>query len=169
MVSTGVTRWLRHLCTGSWKRRRCFPPKALEAIEREIATFEGRLGGELRFAIECALSPAQLWRGVTPREAALAAFAQLGVWDTAHRDGVLIYLLLADHDVEIVVDRGVGHGQVPPEQWQAACETMRRHFTEGRFEQGAVDGIRAVAGILARYPSGRADAGNELPDRPAVI
>ena len=37
----------------------------------------------------------------------MQVFGQLGVWDTAQNNGVLIYLLLADRVVEIVADRGI--------------------------------------------------------------
>ena len=45
-------------------------------------------------------------------------FGKLRVWDTEHNNGVLIYLLLAEHAIEIVADRGLNE-QVPPQQWQA--------------------------------------------------
>ena len=34
-------------------------------------------------------------------------FGKLRVWDTEHNNGVLIYLLLAEHRIEIVADRGL--------------------------------------------------------------
>ena len=125
--------------------------------------------GEIRIAIEASLSPVQLWCGMTPRDAAIAAFARLGVWDTEHNNGVLIYVLLADHDVEIVADRGVGDGRVPQQEWQDVCDRIRSLFREGHFEQGAIDGIRAVAEVLSRYPPDRPDIGNELPNAPVLI
>ncbi len=164
-----VQRWLRHLCTGRLARQRCFPSSTLDAIESAVRELESQHPGEIRVAIEASLSPAQLWRGVTPRDAAIATFAQLGVWDTEHNNGVLIYVLLADHDVEIVADRGVGEGRVPQQEWQAACDVMRAHFREGQFEQGVVTGIHAVADVLARYPPDRPDVGNELPNAPVVF
>ncbi|WP_348240009.1 TPM domain-containing protein, partial [Salmonella enterica] len=74
----------------------------LANIERAIAENERTHGGEIRIAVEGNLGAFELWRGVTARDRALEVFAQLGVWDTEANNGVLIYVLWADHDVEIV-------------------------------------------------------------------
>jgi len=98
---------------------------------RRHRTRRGRVraahSGEIRVAIEGALEPGEVWHGKTPRERALEVFAALGVWDTEANNGVLIYVLLADRDVEIVADRGF-NGRVPDSEWQAACEDIRREF-----------------------------------------
>ncbi len=169
MVSRNFGRWWRHLTTGSFARRRAFPDDVLSAIETAVRHGEHAHPGEIRFALDTALSPSELWRGLSARERAEDAFAHLRVWDTAHNDGVLIYVLFADHAVEIVADRGVGDGRVPAEQWQACCRVMETHFAQGRFCEGAVAGVQAVAAVLARYPADRLDAGNELLDRPALL
>lgn len=170
MVNASWPRWLRHLLSGPWVLRRSFPPQALAAIEQAVRACEARHAGEIRFAVETALDPVELWRGVQPRQRAEEAFARLRVWDTEHNNGVLIYLLLADHDVEIVADRGVAGARVPPAEWEQCCQVMEQHFRVGRFREGAVAGIEAVADVLARHgPPGPADVGNELPDRPALL
>lgn len=168
MVSTAI-RWWRHLTTGTLARRRAFPPLALNAVEQAIRACEARHAGEIRFAVDAALSLSDLWHGVPPREAAEEAFAKLRVWDTAHNNGVLIYVLLADRDVEIVADREVGAGRVPQTEWEACCRVMEKHFAQGHFRDGAVTGIEAVAEVLARHPPGAPEAGNELPDSPALL
>ena len=103
----------RHLNIGSRAVRRHFPEATLQAIAQATQAVEARQAGEIRFAVEDSLPFRRLWHGVTPRQRALEVFGQLGVWDTRDNNGVLIYLLLADRDVEIVADRGVGAGQVP--------------------------------------------------------
>ncbi len=110
-----ILRTLKHLFTGNLLLRRRFPAATLDAIESAIRQCESRHAGEIRFAVEAALPLSSLWRGQTPRERALEVFSQLRVWDTAHNNGVLIYLLLADHDVEIIADRGVGDARVAVE------------------------------------------------------
>jgi uncharacterized membrane protein len=162
-------RLVRHLLTGERQARRLFPARSLEAIERSIRECEGRHSGEIRFAVEAALDPDQVRSGMTPRERASEMFAQLRVWDTEGNNGVLIYLLLADHAVEIVADRGVAAGRVPQSEWDAACRRMEENFRAGRFEQGAVAGVEAVADILARHPPGPPRSGNQLPDEPVII
>ncbi len=162
-------RWFKHLCSGSLSRRRAFSSQALKAIEDAISACEGRHAGEIRFAISSSLSLQQLWQGISPRDIAEQAFAQLKVWDTEHNNGVLIYVLLADRDVEIVADRGAGDGRVPKSEWEDCCQTMLAHFQAGRFEEGAVAGINAVAEVLSRYPPETDDAGNEQSNAPDLL
>jgi uncharacterized membrane protein len=90
------------------------------------------------------------------------------VWDTEHNNGVLIYVLLADKDVEIVADRGVDR-KVGQDTWQAICHAMESAFREGRFEDGALDGIAAINKLLAQHLPRRATGPNELPDQPIVL
>jgi uncharacterized membrane protein len=167
-----MTNWSRlwkHLNTGTRAVRRALPQPALDAITAAVRDCESRHPGEIRFAVEHALPFGELWRGVTPRQRAQEVFAQLRVWDTEHNNGVLIYVLLADRGVEIVADRGVGDAHVAPAEWQACCRVMEEQFRAGRFREGAVAGIEAVADVLRRHPPARADAGNELPDEPTLL
>ena len=162
-----------------WRHLRCdertvaglFPAASLDAIERAIAACEQRHAAELRFVIEADLSLAELWAGMTPRERALAVFAQLGVWDTEHNAGVLIYVLWADHAAEIVADRGIA-ARVPQAEWDAIMATMTAAFAAGRCQDGATEAVQAVGDLLARHFPGDAAAAarrNELPDRPTLI
>lgn len=162
-------RWLRHLFTGVLAVRRAFPKAVMDQIADAVRACEGRHPGEIRFVIEAALEPRELWAGLTPRERAIDVFSRLRVWDTEHNNGVLIYLLYADHAVEIVADRGVGNGRVDPAEWQRACNRMREHFRAGRYAEGAIAGIDTVADVLARHASGRPDVGNEMPDVPVIL
>lgn len=163
------SRIWRHINVGSRALRRAFPADTLAAITAATGALEGRHPGEIRFAVEDSLPLPSLWRGLTPRQRALEVFAQLGVWDTRDNNGVLIYVLLADRDVEIVADRGVGAGQVPQAEWAQCCQVMETHFREGRFREGALAGIEAVAAVLAVHAPGPPDAGNELSNTPAVL
>jgi uncharacterized membrane protein len=161
-------RFGRHLVTDHWSARRAFPPTVMKRIEAVIAAGELQHGGQVRFVVESALPMGQLVRGETPRERALEVFSRLRIWDTEENCGVLIYLLLADRDVEIIADRGV-HRKVGDEAWQAICRGMEAAFREKRFSDGAVDGIDAINALLAHhYPRATAGA-NELPDQPVVL
>jgi uncharacterized membrane protein len=163
-----LRRIARHLFTTVWSARRAFPRAALKAIERTIQECERTHHGQIRFVVEHSLDLVHLLRGSTARDRAIELFAQLHVWDTEHNNGVLIYLLLADRNVEILADRGV-HARVGPEGWEPIGREMERAFRDGDFERGVVRGIRAVSEHLDRhYPSGRAQP-DELPDRPVVL
>jgi uncharacterized membrane protein len=164
-----IRRSLRHLCSTPLQLRRSFPARTLARIEQAIKDCEQRHAGQIRFAVEAALPAHRVRAGCTPRQRALEVFAQLGVWDTEHNNGVLVYVLLADRAVEIVADRGVAGGRVAAGEWQAACRLMEQHFRAGAFEPGAVAGIEAVAEVLARHPPGARGPGNELPDAPVLL
>jgi uncharacterized membrane protein len=164
-----LARALKHLTTGHLALSRRFPRRTLEAIEAAVHDCEQQHPGEIRFAAEAALHLPALIRGTTPRARAIEVFSQLRVWDTEHNNGVLIYLLLADHAVEIVADRGVAGGRVPQAEWDGVCALMRERFRAGDFEGGSIKGIKAVADVLARYPAGSRGERNELPDAPVLL
>ena len=156
----------RHLLLPGWRARLAFPPAVLDRIEAAIAASERTHAGQIRFAVEAALDLPLLLRGMSARERAVDVFSMLRVWDTEHNNGVLIYLLLADHDVEIVADRGI-HARVGAATWETICQDMEAHLRRGDFEQGVVTGIRAVGGCLAEHFPG--PGGAELPDAPVLL
>jgi len=161
-------RLLRHLATSTRLVHRRFPETALRAIEAAIAEGERRHEPELRFAVEAALHPRAVLRGQTPRDRAIEVFSELRVWDTEHNTGVLIYLLLADRDVEIVADRGVAV-RVAIAEWESICREMETHLREGRYEAGALAGLRATSDLLARHFPPRGPGRGEQSDRPVVL
>lgn len=161
-------RWLRHVFMPPWAWRRAFPQPTLDAIEAAIHDSETMHGGEIRFAIEASLAPGQLWRGITGRERAVEVFSNLHVWDTEHNSGVLIYLLLADHDIEIVADRGIA-ARVAPAEWEAVAQSMEAAFRQGDFERGALTGIEQVGRLLTAHFPPAGDNPNELANRPVIV
>ncbi len=163
-----IKRIVKHLAMTEWQVRHVLPRPALAAIENAIAAAEAAHAGELRFAVEGALHGAALFHGVSPRERALEVFSSLRVWDTEYNNGVLIYLLLADRDVEIVADRGV-HAKVGPHGWEPICRAMEAAFRHGDYQSGVVDGIEAVARHLRTHFPARGAKHDELPDAPVVL
>jgi len=161
-------RWFRHLFMSPWAWRRAFPQTTLDAIEAAIRAGEASHGGEIRFAIENSLPGNLAWRGMSGRERAIEMFSNLRVWDTEHNSGVLIYLLLADHDIEIVADRGIA-ARVDHEAWEAVAQTMEAAFRQGKFERGALAGIGQISALLAQNfpPSGHNP--DELANRPVIL
>ena len=130
---------------------------------------EKRHGAEIRFAIEVALDMRTLWRVPTVRDRALEVFTELGVWNTAERNGVLIYVLLAERQVEIIADHGL-NGRVSEAEWREVCALIERQFASGHWHDGALRGIEAATALLAREfpPTGGVDR-NEQPDRPTIL
>lgn len=163
-----IKRIMRHFSTGRASLRRVFPQRTLDTIERAISAAEVRHNGQLRFAVEASLDVASLLAGQTARQRALEVFSNLHVWDTEHNNGVLIYLLLADRDVEIVADRGI-HVRLEQVVWERICQRMETAFRAGNFEAGVLAGIHEVAEHLARHFPARCDKTNEMPDAPVIL
>jgi len=148
--------------------KRTFPRASLARIEQAIAAGERLHRGQVCVAIEGALPPLRVVRRLRPRERALEVFGLLRVWDTAENAGVLIYLLLADRDVEIVADRGIDH-RVGSDAWQAICARMEGAFRDARYGDGLVQGVDEISRLLAaHFPREQAGA-NELPDKPVLL
>jgi uncharacterized membrane protein len=169
MSRSTTQRLIRHLVTDHASVRRRFPKAALARIEAAIAVGETLHRGQVRFAVESALPLGRVLHGVSPRERALEVFGLLRIWDTADNCGVLVYLLLADRDVEIVADRGI-HAHVGDASWRAVCRRMEKAFRDARFADGVEAGITEISALLAEhYPRGPDTSANELPDRPVVL
>jgi len=159
---------MQHLAMPAWRRRQLFPRAMLTRIEQAIGAAERKHRGEIRFVVETGLDVMPLLRGVSARERAIEVFTSLRVWDTEENNGVLIYLLLADRDVEIVADRGI-HALVGAPEWERICGAMEAQFRAGQFEKGVTDGIRLVSDLLASHFPGPDQHGDELPDKPIVL
>jgi uncharacterized membrane protein len=164
-----LQRILRHRWLDDSDTRRALPPEVLERLARHVAASERRHTGEIRIYVEAGLPASYLWREATARERAIAMFAKLGVWDTEQNNGVLIYLLLAEHAIEVVADRGLSQ-HVDAQQWQQIVHGMSQAFRAGRYEEGLKQAVDAVTDLLVRhFPAapGAANA-NELPDEPIL-
>jgi uncharacterized membrane protein len=162
------SRTLKHLFSTHWALRRAFPAAALATIEAAVREAEQGHNGQIRVVLEAALPAEALWHDQSARSRAIEVFSRLRVWDTEHNNGVLIYLLFADHVVEIVADRGIA-ARVPDEEWESVCRDMERAFKDRRFQAGLVSGIGAVAEHLAAHFPAREQGGNELPDKPLLL
>lgn len=162
-----MKRILRHLFAPSV--RRAFPPQALEHIHQAIAASEKQHRGEICFAVDAALLLRQVLAGVSARESAEQAFATLRVWDTEENNGVLIYLLLAEHRIEIVADRGVA-AHVDGAYWQDICAHISALLAQGQ-NQAAITGAVAEIGALLKqhYPCDAGGGLDELPNRPVIL
>ena len=171
-----LTRLLRHLWLDADDAQRALGPTGLARLETQIGASERQHSAQICLCIEASLPLRYLWRNVAHGEAieavlrgrALTTFGKQRVWDTAHNNGVLIYVLLADHHIEIVADRGI-HEHVGAESWSAICSRMENHFRQGALKEGLLKGLREISALLAqRYPATGPNP-NELPDRPALL
>ena len=162
-------RLCKHRLLDEGDARRLLGPGAPERIEARVKASEARHSGEIRVMVEAGLPLSYLRRGASARERAVAMFGKLGVWNTERNNGVLIYLLLADHAIEVVADRGLNE-HVDASEWAAIADAMKGAFQGRDFEGGVLRAIDAVDALLVRHfarPPGSADV-NELPDAPVI-
>jgi hypothetical protein len=157
-----------HFAMTQARVNRSFPRSTLSVIEQAIKESETAHMGEIRFVVEGALDTAPLFGGQSARERAFELFSKLRIWDTEHNSGVLIYLLLADRQVEIVADRGI-HAKAGTQAWATICGAMEMAFKNSNFEDGAVQGIHAVTRQLTEHFPAGIENRNELPDKPLVL
>jgi uncharacterized membrane protein len=166
-------RLLRHRWFDEGVMRRTIPADMRERLLRRVQASEQHHTGEIRIVIEAGLPASYLWRNAplrsSIRQRALTLFGKLRVWDTEHNNGVLIYLLLAEHAIEIVADRGIDR-HLGPQQWQAVIARMRADFREARFEEGLAEALEEITAVLVQHFPLEAGAANpnELPDAPLL-
>jgi uncharacterized membrane protein len=164
-----LQRLFMNLGEGWFQMRRRFPSSLLDDIAAAVAEGERRHRGEVRLAVESRLTPLAVLAGLDAPARARQAFDQLRVWDTEHNNGVLIYVLLAEHRIEIVADRGIA-GRVAPGEWGVVCERMREAYARGQWREGSLRGIEAVHALLERhFPADGEPSRDELPDRPVLL
>lgn len=164
-----IKRILKHLNIGPRDVRRAFPRTALQKITEAIRIGELQHTGQVRFMVEDALGLLTLFKNTSARERALEVFSRLRIWDTEHNNGVLIYLLLADKDVEIIVDRGAS-SRIPEKTWQDICQKIEVSFSQGFFIEGVLEGIETTNQVLTAYfPRTSSQVINDLPDQPVVL
>lgn len=167
-IAQRLKRAWRHLTSSSGEARRAFPEATLTAICEAITAGEQTHRGEVRLIVEKGLPFDDAWGGVTNRQRALALFAEYGVWDTEDNCGVLIYINLAEHKVDIVADRGIDR-KIDRATWQAVCRTMTDGFRQGRFHDATLAAIGQVNELLRQHFPADGNRVNELPDKPLML
>lgn len=147
---------------GRLQRRRHFGPAVLDRLAQIIKDSEASHSAELVVVIETHLPGGIEFAGTR----ALEAFGRQRVWDTPERTGVLLYVALGDHCIELLADRGV---VVDEQVWQEICTEMEGRMRRGQYAEGLVAGIAAIERVLqACLPSTGEAEPNRLADRPVL-
>ena len=167
-ITTRLKRALRHWRTTAAVGREAFPATSLSDLGAAITEGEIHHRGEVRLIVENSMPFDAIWNDVTNRQRALGLFAEYGVWDTEDNCGVLIYVNLAEHKVDIVCDRDIGR-LIEPATWQAVCRTMTEGFARGEFHDSTLAAIAQVNELLVRHFPATGEGVNELPDHPIVL
>lgn len=163
-----LKRFWRHLTATRASGQRAFPRKVLDEIQKTIAEGETLHRAEVRLIIEPALPLGDILDGMHPRARARELFSDYRLWDTEENSGVLIYLDLADHQVEIVADRGVGR-LVQAGEWQAICDTMIRELHRGAYRDGTIAALQQLNALLHMKLPANGQRPNQLSDKPIIL
>ena len=172
-----LTLLIKHLWLDVSDTRRAIPPDMVRRLAERVAASEQRHSGQIRLCIEASLPGSYLWRldrentlGDLTRQRAVMMFGKLRVWDTEHNNGVLIYVLLAEHAIEIVADRGLMR-HVDAAQWQAMVARMAGAFRGKRYEDGLTQALEETSAVLVAHfarTEASSSHSNELPDTPLL-
>ncbi len=163
-----LKRALRHLFTTSRAGKQAFPETTLQAIQDVITEGEKLHRAEVQLIVEPSLPLSEIWEGTSSRERAIELFSLHRIWDTEENSGILIYIDLADHQVEIIADRGISH-VTTSEEWRLVCQTMTSGFAEGRYHDSVIAALKLLNNILHAHLPDVEDQPNQLPNRPIIL
>ena len=90
-------------------------------------------------------------------------FEKLGMTQTPHRNGVLIYIAPNLRQFQILGDTGV-HEKCGDDFWKETAGEMEADFRRGAFTEGILHGVEKVGRVLAEHFPREAGDTNELPD-----
>lgn len=180
-MAASLPTFLKHLWLDADDTARLVQPDVLQRITDQVAASERLHSGEIRICVEASLPMSYLWRVNTSRnladatrERAVMMFSKLGVWDTAHNNGVLVYVMLAEHAIEIVADRGIA-AHVGDQHWATLVMQMSSDFRQGQAEVGLRRAVDDISAKLTHYFGIHCDSDlappvnpNELPDAPVL-
>lgn len=163
-----MSRLLAHLLHTPLATRRAFPAAVQEAIRQVVAEGERTHRGEIRFVVEGDWPLGDVLAGKTVQQRALEVFGLARVWDTADNTGILVYVLLCEHKVEILADRGI-HAVAGDGAWAEVCAALVEAFRGGRYQDGSVQAVRSLNALLQRHFPATGENPDELPDLPLVL
>ena len=146
-----------------WTRSH-FNDDDLDAIARAVAAAEGLTSAEIRVHLERRLPRAA--KGDTLAHVR-DVFHRLGMQHTRDRNGVLIYLALADRRLAILGDEAI-HRKVGHAYWERVRDAMVEKLRAGSAREAVVAAVGDVAAVLQRFFPHRPDDTNELSNQVSV-
>ncbi|MBR4771363.1 MAG: TPM domain-containing protein [Bacteroidales bacterium] len=125
-------------------------------IVEAIVRAEDCTSGEIRVHVEpkCKTDPVAR---------AVKVFNRLEMYDTAARNGVVIYLAYETRVCAIVGDVAINE-VIPEGFWDGILADMKVAFAAGSFTEGIIAAVEAVGNALSEYFPYQSDDVNEQPD-----
>jgi len=104
-------------------------------------------------------------RGRAVYRRAVEVFLDHELFDTRDRTGILLFVSLNEHRIEVLADRGIDE-RVDASAWTDVTDHIRRGIEDDRLTQGLLNGIERCGRVLDEHGVGtRPDDEDELADR----
>lgn len=133
-------------------------PEQEAVLVAAIRQAETTTSGEIRVHLEDSCPTPE------PLDRAAQVFAELGMHNTAQRNGVLFYLAWNTRQFAVIGDSGI-NAAVSDDFWEITKETVLEQFRGGKYVVGLERGVRMVGEQLKRYfPYDAKTDKNELDD-----
>lgn len=166
----GVLGALLALCTAVLLRTAALP--ALTPYLTDLSVLAAALGTGAAGAVATGIVPA-LTRALTPPDErdwavnrrALEAFVDEEVFDTSGRTGILLFVSLLEHRIEVLADRGVD-AAVDETAWTDVADRIRQGIENDRLTRGLLNGIEQCGIVLDAHDlSDQSADEDQLSDR----
>ena len=129
-------------------------------VREAIGAAERRTSGELRVHLEDHIEEDVL-------DHAAYVFEELGMHRTRDRNGVLVYVAVADRQVAVLGDSGIDE-QVPDGFWTDVVGLLKLHFAAGRHAEGLVEAVHLIGEKLSSFFPLREDDTDELSNEVSI-
>ena len=147
--------------------RKIFSERDLDDIAAAVGRVERTAAAEVRVHLERRVHHA---RGEAPDALARAQalFQHLGMHETRHRNGVLVYLALEDRKLAIVGDEAI-HAHVGDAYWAHVRDLMVRHLRAEAPRDAVVHAVEDLGRVLAEhFPRESGDGPGDLTNDVSV-
>lgn len=162
-----ISKILHHWVLSPIPVKYSFPLRVLNSIEKQIESCETQASVEFRVIVERSLPMSYLRRDLGTKERARTLFGKYEVWDTEDNNGVLIYLNLTAHAIELVLDRNAMRA-VSQDQINGIVEEMEVSFANKDFEGGVCRALEKLTELLKiKFPN--KPVSDPLPNSPILL
>ena len=141
-----------------FKKREFFSAEDKEQIVQAIRMAEKETSGEIRIYVE-SKNP---FMDAIDRAAEI--FFKLKMQETDHRNAVLLYIAMDDHELALFADEGI-YQKAGAAYWDTAVKNMLSQFTKENISNGIEQCIAQIGQTLKeKFPYIPTEDKNELPD-----
>ena len=147
--TSSLARWWRQVLFVPLLHSKWLTADARARLTKRVESAEQGHRGEVFLIVENHL-PIQDAYYINCRDRAIDLFSEYRVWDTEENTGVLVYVNICEHQLEIVADRGIS-AHVSPTVWHAMCEKAVSGIANKKTEESVAELLDEVGQVLRQY------------------